>query len=207
MGVRPNSPPQTTSVSSSMPLCFQILDQSCTSLVRLFALLFDSIFNVAVMVPARMVELNEAYTSFGKSSCQEAVLGKGTWVFGRGAIKAEGRSIFGRQIHQFGCSCLHPIGHLITFDPSGYFIQTSLIKLLLIEIFNQIQCVSLGLLVDSRRVRNVKDRVTTGAKWDALMFTGQEARAPHGSTPGKVATTFQHNKTRQIDGFTANAVG
>ena len=47
---------------------FQILDQSCTCLVCLFALLFDSIFDIAVMIPAGVVKLTESYTSFGKSS-------------------------------------------------------------------------------------------------------------------------------------------
>ena len=47
---------------------FQILDQSCTCLVCLFALLFDSIFDIAVMIPTGVVKLNESYTSFGKSS-------------------------------------------------------------------------------------------------------------------------------------------
>ena len=66
----------------------QILDQSCACLVCLFALLFDSIFDIAVMIPAGVVKLYESYTSFSKSSGQQAILGEGSGVFSRRAVQA-----------------------------------------------------------------------------------------------------------------------
>ena len=56
MGVRPNSPPKMTSVSSSMPRCFEILEQRRRRLIDLAGDALDVILDAAVMVPVAVIQ-------------------------------------------------------------------------------------------------------------------------------------------------------
>ncbi len=76
VGVRPNSPPQTTSVSSSRPRDLRSCNKAATGRsVRATA--FGKTFaDVAVMVPtggAAVINLDEAHTSLDQTTSQEAL--------------------------------------------------------------------------------------------------------------------------------------
>ena len=76
IGVRPNSPPQMTSVSSSMPRCFRSLISAAVGLVDLLGLERDVVLDVAVVVPVAVVELDEAHAALGQPAGQQAVRGE-----------------------------------------------------------------------------------------------------------------------------------
>ena len=76
MGVRPNSPPQTTSVSSSMPRCFRSRISAAIGLID-FAGHFESVAHAAMMVPIAMIELDEANASLRQPPGQQAIGGEG----------------------------------------------------------------------------------------------------------------------------------
>ena len=48
----------------------EILDQGGTRLIRLFALVLDAVFHVAVVIPARVIELNKANAPLRQPSCE-----------------------------------------------------------------------------------------------------------------------------------------
>jgi hypothetical protein len=65
MGVRPNSPPQTISVSSSMPRCFEIGNQCGSGTIAVPRADVHELRQVVVMVPIAVIELNEPYAPLG----------------------------------------------------------------------------------------------------------------------------------------------
>ena len=73
IGVRPNSPPQMTSVSSSMPRCFRSLISAAARLSTSLAATCDVVLDAAVVVPVAVIELDEAHAALGQPPGQQAV--------------------------------------------------------------------------------------------------------------------------------------
>ena len=78
-GVRPNSPPQMMSVSSSRPRCFRSLISAATGLSIVRALLGQAVADVlaragAVEVPAPVEELHEAHALLDQPAGEQAVV-------------------------------------------------------------------------------------------------------------------------------------
>ena len=76
IGVRPNSPPQTIRVSSSIPRCFRSVIRAAAGLVDLLGLELDVVLDAAVVVPVAVVELDEAHAALGQAAGQQAVRGE-----------------------------------------------------------------------------------------------------------------------------------
>ena len=94
MGVRPNSPPQTTSVESSNPRCFRSLMSAAEALVGLLAEFGQAVDDVvvgggAVVVPAAMIELHEANAALHQPPRQQAIVGK------RSSCRVRSRTFYG----------------------------------------------------------------------------------------------------------------
>ena len=52
---------------------FQVGDEGGCALVDKFGGSFGALFNGTVVIPAAVVELDEAYAAFGGSACEQAV--------------------------------------------------------------------------------------------------------------------------------------
>ena len=76
MGVRPNSPPQMTSVLSSRPRCFRSLTRAAQGLIGVAAVLLQVLHQVAVLVPGLVEELDEAHAVLDQPPGQQAVVGE-----------------------------------------------------------------------------------------------------------------------------------
>ena len=77
VGVRPNSPPQRTSVSSSRPRAFRSVQQAGDRLVDLAGVLRVALLEVAVLVPLHVRvavrDLHEAHAALGEPAGQQAL--------------------------------------------------------------------------------------------------------------------------------------
>ena len=117
IGVRPNSPPHTTSVSSSMPRCFEVAQQRGGRPVGLRRLAPNPALDVGVVVPAGVVDLDESDAAFGQATGQQAVVGEGRLaVAGLGPVQRQGVRALLREVHEFGGAALHAEGHLVGRD-------------------------------------------------------------------------------------------
>ena len=118
IGVRPNSPPQTTSVSSSMPRCFRSVISAADAPVDLLGLELDVVLDAAVVVPVAVVELDEAHAALGQPAGQQAVGGERA-VARLGAVHVEHCRRLVREVHQAGHAGLHLERHLVLADARG----------------------------------------------------------------------------------------
>ena len=73
VGVRPNSPPQMTSVSFSRPRCFRSAADPAIGLSMARAAVGERFLQVAVMVPAAERDLDEAHARFDEPAGQQAL--------------------------------------------------------------------------------------------------------------------------------------
>ena len=113
--MRPNSPPQIISVSSSMPRCFRSLISAADPWSTSFGGDCRSILDAAVMIPAAMIELDEPHTAFGQATGQQAVRREGA-VAALGPVQIQNVLRFVRQIHQLGHRRLHAEGQFVLRD-------------------------------------------------------------------------------------------
>ena len=118
-GVRPNSPPQMTSVSSSRPRCFRSLTSAAHGLVGVAAVLLQVVDQVAVLVPGFVEELDEAHAALDQAAGQQAVVGEATACPARRRTSRGCASGSLRDVHQLGRARLHAEGHLERVDAGG----------------------------------------------------------------------------------------
>ena len=80
---------------------FEILNQGSASLVRLSTLPLDPPFDIAVMIPPRMVHLNEPHPAFGETPRQKTVVRKCFLTVARvRPVEVERFSAFLGKVHQ-----------------------------------------------------------------------------------------------------------
>ena len=92
IGVRPNSPPQTTSVVSSRPRVFRSLIKCGTRLIDIAANLIEvagqGLAGNAVVVPVGVVELHEPHAALDQTTGEQAVVGERR-LAGLGAVQLQ----------------------------------------------------------------------------------------------------------------------
>src|ERR1041385_4261135 len=71
------------------PASFQVRDQRVAGLVHVLALAANALGQAAVMVPARMIELDETNVAFGPAPGQKTIGGKGSRLPGFPPLKIE----------------------------------------------------------------------------------------------------------------------
>ena len=161
------------------PTLFQISQQRRDGLVRLLALVRQSVLERfaavgPVRVPAPIEQLHKADALFDQTPCEQAVVGKG--FFARlGAVVLKRFGCFLRQIHRFGSSHLHSIGHLILSDPGDRFRIAVLLQRLLIECRQSIQHLTPFLSRNAFGVGDVQNRIAFGSALHSLVDRRQKA--------------------------------
>ena len=86
-----------------------------SNLVELF---IEVVLPVAVMVPTGLVELHESHPSLDHASRQKAVVCE-RLLAGLRSVEVQSRLALSGEIHQFGSTRLHAIGHFVRRDPSA----------------------------------------------------------------------------------------
>ena len=186
--------PDHQSLLQQAPL-FEIPQQRSGSLIGLATLLTQSSLDVAVMIPARVVNLNETNTPFRHSAGEQALAGERTVTRLLDPVRFERRRGFAHQIDQFGRRRLHPIGHFVGLDAGADGVDGGPAETGFVQLGDQVQRFPLREPINAVRVGNVQDRVATAAKRDTLVLARQEASAPHRGASGQTAATLEHDKT------------
>ena len=211
MGVRPNSPPQTTSVSSSMPRCLRSLIRAAEAWSTSLALTGMSRFSAAVHVPVAMVELDEPHAALGQPPGQQAV-GRERAVVARGAVQVEDAAWapWTRSISSGTLVCMRKAisywAMRVAISGSSTVSCRSLFSALTASITSRCRAA-----VDARRVAQVVDRVAARLELHALVAAGQEAAVPLPRWRSAAIwpprpVEMQHDEARQVLALAPQAV-
>ena len=94
----------------------QFAEQGGGGLIGVVALGAQAGGAFVVLIPAAVIELNEAHAAFGEAPREDAIgrVGSGLLRFGAVALERAGRLL--RQIRQFGNGGLHAKGHFVLLD-------------------------------------------------------------------------------------------
>ena len=106
-GVRPNSPPQMTSVSSSRPRCFRSLTSAADGWSVSRHWILSCVGQVAVLVPAGVHELDEPHAALGQPAGHQAVVGERALPLHVGAVHVEDVLRLVREVGQLRHARLH----------------------------------------------------------------------------------------------------
>jgi len=155
----------------------EVLDETGTSFVGDLGLFFDIAFDIRVGIPAGMIDLDEANTSFGESAGKENIGGEAGFA-GLGSVEVEGLFGFLGKVHQFRCTGLHAVSHFVGFDAGCDLGVAHDLGTFLVEFLEEVEGLTLGFLVDALGVGNMEDGVSTFAERYALVFGRKEAGIP-----------------------------
>ena len=89
---------------------------------------------VAVLVPAAMIELDEAHAALGQPPRQQAIGGEGAGLAGVRAVQFEGAVRLLGQIGQLRHGGLHAVSHLILRDAGGDLGIAEVFQLALVQL-------------------------------------------------------------------------
>jgi hypothetical protein len=109
--VRPNSPPQMTSVSLSSPRCLRSLSSAAAGWSISWAFFLEVGFEIAVVIPAAGEHLHEAHAALDEPTGHEHA-GAGL----RHAVHVAHVLRLLRNVEGLGCFGLHAEGHLERLD-------------------------------------------------------------------------------------------
>ena len=156
----------------------QVQDQPRRSLVHAFGLQGNIPGQVVVLIPASVIELDEAHAALGQPTRQQAVGGVRPGFPRVGSIELESMLWLARQIHQGRDRGLHAIGHLVLGDPRGDLRIAKRFGAQAVDFLHGVEDVPAIAPVDSRRISQVEHGIAPGAEPDALISRGQETAAP-----------------------------
>lgn len=132
----------------------------------------------AVVVPAAVIELDEADVALRQSPREEAVRGERPGPAGLLAVEFERLVGFTRDVGEVGDARLHAVGHLVLGDPRLDLGVSGLGEGGGVEVGEGVEHRPAAAAVDPGRVGEIEHRVLPAAEADALMPARQEPRAP-----------------------------
>ena len=135
IGVRPNSPPQITSVASSNPRCFRSFNQRGRRLIGDVAILLQIAFEIGVMVPTGVHQHHETNAAFDHAAGQQAVGGEGTSrLLDSTPYISSVAGGFLREIQQLRRGHLHAERQFIRIDARGDLHVAGLVEMRLVQV-------------------------------------------------------------------------
>ena len=169
-----------TSVSSSMPRCFRSWIRAGGGLVDVAGQRPGaSRVRSAVVIPAAVVELDEADIALGQPPGQQAVGGEGSRLADVVAIELVDVLRLLRCVHQLRDARLHPERHLVLRDARlDLRIADAVVQLAGSDAARPSSWLRRCSARDARRVGKIKHRIARAAELHALIPAGQKARAP-----------------------------
>ena len=118
IGVRPNSPPQITSVSSSSPRCLRSVISAAQAWSVSQAVLLDVLRQLAVLIPSFVKDLHEPHAPLDQPPREQAGVGERR-LARLGAVQLEDVLRLAADVDRLGRARLHAVGHLERIDPRG----------------------------------------------------------------------------------------
>ena len=161
------------------PALLEVLDEGRAGLVGVEALLGELAGEeIAVLIPAGMHQLREAYTALGEAAGDEAVIGEGAGLEDIGSVHLEHRLRLVFKIEQVGYRRLHAKRHFILGDARINFRVADLAEVLAVQCLHVVEHRATRVAADTSRVAHVGNRVADAAEAHALMLAGEEAVGP-----------------------------
>ena len=152
------------------------------------ALVADAVGQVAVVVPALMVELDESHAALGQPAGQQAVGGERAGRAAVGAVQLEDGVRLLREIGDVGHARLHAERHLVLGDRAIRFRGRALSRTgWRLSAFELVEHRAAAGAADAVGVAEIEHRVLAGAKLDALVLRVEEAAAPQAGVERLVA--------------------
>ena len=95
---------------------FQVLDEGGAGLIGFAGLVSNAGGQIAMMIPALVVELDKAHSAFGQAASEQTIGGKTSRFAAIGTIQLErALRLFGK-VGDFRHAGLHPVSHFILGD-------------------------------------------------------------------------------------------
>ena len=163
-----------------------------------------------MLVPALVVELDEAHAALGQPPREQAVGGEGAGLAGVRAVQVDDRVRLAREVHDLRDRRLHPVGHLVLRDARVDLGVHDPRLLPLLERAQRVEHAPPAGAVEPGGIGEVEHRVLPAAELHALVLRGQEAAAPEPRVERLVALPRageQHDERRQVLVLGAEAVG
>ena len=158
---------------------FELGQKRGGGLVGVVALAFDATGQVVVLVPAAMVELDEAHTPLGEPTGEDAVRGIRSGLLRLGAVALVDVGGFFGEISEVRHGGLHAEGHLVLIDPGLRFGIVVIGELEAVQRGDIVEHGAAPLGGDAGRIGKEEHGVFAGAHAHALILRGQKAAAPH----------------------------
>ena len=156
----------------------EIADETCAGLVGILALGVEFRGEGAVLVPARVHELDELSSAFGETTGEQTIAGEGARLMDPWSVEIEDLLGLIGDVGEFGDTGLHTIGHFILRDTGGDFRITVILVLHLVEAANIVEELAAHGLTHPIRIRKVEDRVAGGSKLNTLVARRKEPGSP-----------------------------
>ncbi len=156
----------------------QISDQGGGGLVRHPGLGLHAAAKAPVVVPAGMVELNEAHIPLGQPTRPQAVEGEGAGGAAVRSVKFVDIVGLAVRIQGLRHGGLHPVGHLVLCDTCLDFRIVPVVVLSLVQGGHQVELPPPLASINAVRVIEVEYRVFATPQLHALVLTRQKPTAP-----------------------------
>ena len=158
--MRPNSPPQTTSVESSSPRCLRSVSRRRDRLVGLPAALAVVVGEVVVGVPLVVaVDLHEPDAALDQPARQQALLAEGSGHRVVQPVEPPGVLGLGREVDGLRRLGLHPVGQLVVLDAGEQVgLAGMLLGMLVVQPRREVEHPALAVLAHIRGPVQVEDR-------------------------------------------------
>ena len=202
--VRPNSPPQTTSVSSSRPRCFRSVSRARVGWSMSRHWLGRSRGQHVVLVPAAVEDLGEADSAFREAAGQQAVVGGRCRACARRARTCRGSDSGSlSEVGEFGDGGLHAEGHLVLGDAVLDDRVADRLEAVLVERVDAVDHVAAQLAADPGRIAEVEHRIAAAAEGDAGVLGLAASRCPRAGrrAPGLLAPVQVALSTTKVGRF------
>ena len=160
------------------PPALEIHHQGGGGPVGFLALAGQAFWQTAVLIPARMVKLDEANAALREPSSHEAIGGEGSRFSGFLSVFLVDVVRLRREVGNLRNRGLHFEGHLVLGNPIfdrrvGVFLQLGPVKIL-----QAVKHSAAVRIVDACWIVEVEDRVLAGAETDTLVTRCKEAASP-----------------------------
>ena len=164
---------------------------------------------VAVLVPAAHVELDEAHVPLGEPPREQAVRGERAGLVDIGAVHLEGRRVLVAEVGELGHRHLHAVGHLVLRDARLHLGVEASGELLLVQAADEVEHLAAVLARDAVRIAQVEHRVAARAQAAALVLARKESASPEARAERlHVADALRdhHHEARQVVVHASEAV-
>ena len=202
------APPEDEGVFEEAAL-FEVFKESGGGAVDGFGTFFHAGFEIGVMVPGAVVELDHADAALGEAAGEEAVGSEGAVAGFFDAVEVECGLGFVFEVGEFRDAALHFEGHLVLGDAGGDFGVVLLFGEEAVEALDFFDDLALGALADALGIADVVDGVAFGLELDALEAAGEDAAAPLAGGDGLGAVFAgggEDDEAGEVLGFGAEAV-